>query len=107
VKPKTKPEPKVQLKLSIPESIAKAFEATRKEADELGFDWTATMLETMEKTNTEFSQFLAQHRAKVQPDSGPTRSPRTSSSNGSSPCEHRAEEETGFSLIRHSLPLRQ
>ena len=70
MKPKTKPEPKVQLKLSIPESKAKAFEATRKEADELGFDWTATMLETMEKTNSEFSQFLAQHRAKVQPKTG-------------------------------------
>ena len=85
MKPKTKPQPRVQFKLSIPESIAKAFEATRKEADELGFDWTATMLEPMEKTNTEFSQFLARHRAKVQPDSGLTPSPRTFTSNSADP----------------------
>jgi hypothetical protein len=92
VKPKTKPEAKIQFKLSIPESIAKAFEATRKEADELGFDWTATMLEPMEKTNTEFSQFLARHRAKVQPEPGLTSSPRSGPSNGSSPAEHRADK---------------
>lgn len=82
MKPKTKPESKVQFKLSIPESKAKAFEATRKEADDLGFDWTATMLEPMEKTNAEFGQFLARHRAKVQPDSGLTSSPKLSPSNG-------------------------
>jgi hypothetical protein len=85
MKPKTKPEAKVQFKLSIPESIAKAFEATRKEADKLGFDWTATILEPMQKTNIEFSQFLAQHRAKVQPDSGLTSSPTTSSPDGAEP----------------------
>jgi len=82
MKPKTKPEPKTQLKLSIPQSIAKAFEATRKEADDLGFDWTATMIEQMEKTNSEFSQFLAQHRAKVQPKAGLTPSDRVSTTNG-------------------------
>jgi hypothetical protein len=85
MKPKTKPEAKVQFKLSIPDSIARAFEATRKEADELGFDWTATMLDPMQKTNTEFSQFLARHRAKVQADSGLTSSPKISPSNGSNP----------------------
>jgi hypothetical protein len=85
MKPKTKPEPKVQFKMSIPESIAKAFDAHRKEGDELGFDWTATMLEPMMKTDTEFSQFLAQHRAKVQPDSGLTSSPTSVTSNGSDP----------------------
>jgi hypothetical protein len=92
VKPKTKPEPKVQFKLTIPQSTAKAFEATRKEADELGFDWTATMLEPMEKTNTEFSQFLARQRAKVQPDSGLTPKPRTSTGNSSDLDGHPADK---------------
>ena len=88
MKPKTKPERRVQFKMSIPETTAKAFEATRKEADELGFDWTATQLEQMEKTNTELSQFLAQHRAKVRPKAGLT--------NGSAEAdligEHRADK---------------
>jgi hypothetical protein len=90
--PKTKPEPKVQFKMSIPESIAKAFDAHRKEGDDLGFDWTATMLEPMVKTDTEFSQFLAQHRAKVQPDSKLTSSPKISPSNGSNPGEYRTDK---------------
>jgi hypothetical protein len=85
VKPKTKPEPKIQFKLSIAQSKAKAFEATRKEADELGFDWTATILEPMEKTNTEFSQFLAQHRAKLQSNAGLTSSSPISLTNGTDP----------------------
>ena len=59
-----------------------------KIADELGFDWTATQLEQMEKTNTELSQFLAQHRAKVRPKAGLT--------NGSAEAdligEHRADK---------------
>jgi hypothetical protein len=92
MKPKTKPEPKVQFKMSIPESIAKAFDAHRKEGDELGFDWTATMLEPMVKTDTEFSQFLAHHRAKLQPDSGLTSSPKISPSNGNSPGGHPADK---------------
>jgi hypothetical protein len=71
MKPKTKPEPKTQFKMTISQSVAAAFEATRKEADDLGFDWTATMLEPMVKRNSEFSQFLAQHRAKVQPQVQP------------------------------------
>jgi hypothetical protein len=89
MKPKTKPEPKVQFKMSIPESIAKAFEAHRKEGDELGYDWTATMLERMVKEDQEFSQFLAKHRAKVQPQAGLTSSPKSSNragiSNGTDP----------------------
>ncbi|MBV8055414.1 MAG: hypothetical protein JOZ29_06360 [Deltaproteobacteria bacterium] len=80
--PKAKPEPKVQFKMSIPESIAKAFDAHRKEGDQLGFDWTATVLEPMIKTDTEFSQFLAKHRAKLQPEAGPPPSPTPSTSNG-------------------------
>jgi len=82
MKPKTKPELKIQIKLSVPKSSADAFDSTRKEADELGFDWNATMVEQMEKTNTEFSQFLAQRRAKVQPIVGLTPSPRPITANG-------------------------
>jgi hypothetical protein len=80
--PKTKPEPKVQFKMSIPESIAKAFDAHRKEGDELGYDWTATILEAMVKEDQQFSQFLAKHRAKVQPDYGLTPADRVSTTNG-------------------------
>jgi hypothetical protein len=82
MKPKTKPEPKIQIKLSVPQSSATAFDATRKEADQLGFDWNATMIEQMEKTNAEFSQFLAQHRAKLQANTGLTPSHSVSSANG-------------------------
>ncbi len=85
MKPKAKPEPKVQFKMSIPESIAKTFDAHRKEGDELGFDWTATMLEPMLKTDTEFSQFLAKHRAKLQPEMKLTAGDRVSTPNGSEP----------------------
>src|SRR5438105_3098620 len=67
MKPKAKAEPKTQIKLSVPQSTANAFDATRKEADAAGFDWNATMVEQLEKTNSEFRQFLAQHRPKVQP----------------------------------------
>lgn len=82
MKPKTKPEPKIQIKLSVPHSKATAFDATRREADELGFDWNGTMVEQMEKTNTEFSQFLAQHRAKLQANTGLTPIDRISTANG-------------------------
>jgi hypothetical protein len=82
MKPKTKPEHKIQIKLSVPQSSATAFDATRKEADELGFDWNGTMVEQMEKTNTEFSQFLAQHRAKLQANTGLTPRDRISTANG-------------------------
>lgn len=92
MKPKTKPEPKTQIKLSVAKSSAAAFDATRKEADELGFDWNATMVEQLEKTNTEFSQFLAQHRAKVQTNTGLTPSPRIKTSNSSDPGEYRADK---------------
>ena len=77
--------------MSIDESIAKAFEAHRQEADQLGYDWTATILELMVKGDTEFSQFLATHRAKIQPNSELTSSPKSSTNNGSnqtpSSCE--------------------
>jgi hypothetical protein len=92
MKPKAKAERKVQFKMSIDESIAKTFDAHRKEADQLGYDWTATILDPMLKADTEFSQFLAKHPAKVQPESGLTRSPKPSSSNGGSPAEHRTDE---------------
>jgi hypothetical protein len=82
MKPKTKPEPKIQIKLSVGQSSATAFDATRKEADELGFDWNATMVEQLDKTNTEFSQFLAQHRAKLQANTGLTPSHKVSTANG-------------------------
>jgi hypothetical protein len=72
LKPKTKPEPKTQIKLSLPKSLAEAFDTTRKEADQLGFDWNATMVEQLEKSNAEFSQFLAQRRAKLQSKPGLT-----------------------------------
>ena len=55
MKPKTKPEPKIQIKLSAPKSSADCYAATRKEADELGFDWNATMVEQLDRTNAEFS----------------------------------------------------
>jgi hypothetical protein len=85
MKPKTKPEAKVQFKMSIPKSIAEAFDTHRKEGDQLGFDWTATMLEPMLKTDAEFSQFLAQHRAKVQPEVKLTPLDRISTTNGAEP----------------------
>jgi hypothetical protein len=66
--PKTKPEPKVQVKLSMPESLGKACELTRKRADKTPYDWNGTIVEAVEKANTEFSQFLDQHEAKVQPN---------------------------------------
>ena len=92
MKPKTKAERKVQFKMSIDESIAKAFDTHRKEADQLGYDWTATMVELMLKGDTEFSQFLAKRRAKVQPDSGLTSSPKSSPSNGRGSAEHPTDE---------------
>jgi hypothetical protein len=82
---KPKPEPKTQIKLSVPKSMAANFETTRKQADELGFDWNATMVEQLEKSNTEFSQFLAQHRAKLQPNAGLTLSDRINTTNGAEP----------------------
>ena len=82
MKPKTKPEPRIQIKLSVSKSSATAFDATRKEADQLGFDWNATMVEQMERTNTEFSQFLAQHRTKLQANNGPSPSHSISTANG-------------------------
>ena len=91
MKPKTKPEPKTQIKLSVAKSQAASFEATRKEADELGFDWNATMVDVVEKTNTEFSQFLAQHRAKLQPKAGLPPSDRVSTTNGADPDHPRAD----------------
>jgi len=81
MKPKAKPEPRIQIKLSAPQSSVKAYEATRKEADELGFDWNATMIEQLDKTNAEFSQFLAQQRAKLQPNGGLTPVDRVSTTN--------------------------
>jgi dsDNA-binding SOS-regulon protein len=85
MKPKTKPEPRMQIKFSVPKSTADAFDATRKQADELGFDWNGTMVEQLEKTNSEFSQFLARHRAKTQPNAGLTASHRVNTSNGADP----------------------
>jgi len=85
MKPKTKAEPKVQIKLSMPKSLAEACEATRKRADKTSYDWNATMVDAVEKANTEFSQFLDQHEAKSQPNAGLTSSPKASSINGADP----------------------
>jgi hypothetical protein len=75
MKPKTKPEPKVQVKLSMPKSLADACEKNRKRADATSYDWNATMVDAVEKANTEFGQFLDQHEAKVQPNTSLTSSP--------------------------------
>ena len=99
MKLKTKPERKVKFMISIPESIAQTFDAHRKEGDARGYDWTATVLESMMKTDTEFSEYLTQHPAKTQPQpgtqsgtqvvhqpgtqQGPTTSPKTTSSTSS------------------------
>jgi hypothetical protein len=80
--PKTKAEPKVQVKLSMPKSLAEACEKNRKRAESTTYDWNATMVDAVEKANTEFGQFLDQYEAKVQPNASLTSSPTISMSNG-------------------------
>jgi hypothetical protein len=65
----------------VPKSLAEACETARKRADSTTYDWNATMVEAVEKANTEFSQFLDQHEAKVQPNARLNPSP----TNGSQP----------------------
>jgi hypothetical protein len=87
MKPRTKPEPRVQIKLSVAKSVADACEAARKEAAETPFDWNATMAEKIEKENAEFREFLAQYKAKSQPNAGLEISPI----NGADPDQHDPE----------------
>jgi hypothetical protein len=81
MKPKTKPESRIQIKLSMPKSLGEACETARKRADKTPYDWNATMVEAVEKANTEFSQFLDLHEANGQPKAGLTTSP----TNGADP----------------------
>lgn len=83
MKPKTKPEPKVQIKISLAKSVAQACDLARKEAEHTAYDWNATMAEALEKANSEFLQFLAQDRTNAQPDTGLNSSPRSHRANGS------------------------
>jgi hypothetical protein len=83
MKPKTKPEPKVKIKISVAQSVAAACDAARKEAADTPFDWNATMAEKIERENAEFRDFVAQYKAKPQPNTGLEVSPTLS--NGSAP----------------------
>jgi hypothetical protein len=91
MKPKTKAEPKVQIKLSIAKSVADACVAARQEATETPYDWNATMAEIVEKENLEFRRHVAEYKAKSQPTAGltssPPSSPRTKTLDGAEP-EH-------------------
>ena len=49
MKPKTKAEPKVQIKLSVAKSLADACAAARQEASDTPYDWNATMAEALDK----------------------------------------------------------
>jgi hypothetical protein len=75
MKPKTKAEKRTHIKLSLPQSLNVTFDTTRKEADELGFDWNGTMVDALADANTKLSRFLAQHRARVKPNAGPASGP--------------------------------
>jgi hypothetical protein len=89
VRPKTKAEPKIQIKLSVAKSVADACAAARQEASDTPYDWNATMAEAVDKENAEFRKHLAEYKAKSQPTGGltssPPSSPGTSSPNGVEP----------------------
>jgi hypothetical protein len=82
MKPKIKPEPKVQIKLSMSKSLGEACEMARKRAEKTPYDWNGTIVEAVEKANTEFSRFLDQHEAKVQPKVSLSPIDRVSTPNG-------------------------
>jgi hypothetical protein len=85
MKPKTKAEPKIQIKLSVAKSVADACAAARQEATDTPYDWNATMAEAVEKENVEFRRHVAEYKTKSQPTAGLTSSPRTRSPNGAEP----------------------
>jgi hypothetical protein len=64
MKPKTKPEPTVQIRISVPKSLADACDLARKQSKDTPYDWNATMAEAIQKANTEFVQFLANSQPK-------------------------------------------
>jgi hypothetical protein len=69
MKPKTKPEKKLQYKLNITESLAAKCDAAKKEAEDTPYSWDATIAEVVEKETAAFSQFVAEFKAKRQPKS--------------------------------------
>jgi hypothetical protein len=85
MKPKTKAEPKVQIKLSLAKSIADACAAARQEATDTPYDWNGTMAEAVERENLEFRRHVADYKAKSQPTAGLSSSPTTSNPNGAEP----------------------
>ena len=89
MKPKTKAEPKVQIKLSVVKSAADACAAARQEATDTPYDWNATMAEAVERENVEFRRHVAEYKTKSQPTAGPNSSPpsspTTSTPNGAEP----------------------
>ena len=85
MKPKTKAEPKVQIKLSLAKSVADACAAARQEATDTPYDWNATMAEAVERENGEFRRHVAEFKAKSQPTAGLTSSPATNNPNGVEP----------------------
>jgi hypothetical protein len=89
--PKTKAEPRVQIKLSMPKSLAEACDAARKRAENTAYDWNAEMVEAVEKANITFTKFLDQYEAKVQANTGLTSSPIASPTNGHQPTQTRGE----------------
>ena len=82
MKPKTKAESKVQIKLSVAKSLADACAAARQEASDTPYDWNATMAEALDKENAEFRRHVAEYKTKSQPTAGLTSSPGTSRPNG-------------------------
>jgi hypothetical protein len=82
MKPKTKPEKKVQYKLNITESLAAKCDAAKKEAEDTPYSWDATIAEVVEKETTAFRQFVADFKAKSQAESKLTSSLKASSING-------------------------
>jgi hypothetical protein len=89
MKPKTKPEPKTQLKFSVPQSLAEARDAAIKEAEDTPYDWTSTIIAGMEQDTAEFRTFVAEYKARsqaqVRPKVGPEISPKPGPINGSDP----------------------
>jgi hypothetical protein len=65
MKPKTKPEATVQIRVSVPKSLADACDLARKQAKDTPYDWNATMAEAIAKANTEFVKFLAKSQPNV------------------------------------------
>jgi len=85
MKPKTKAEPKVQIKLSLAKSVADACAAARQEATDTPYDWNATMAEAVERENLEFRRHVAEYKANSQSTAELTSSPTTSNPNGAEP----------------------